>query len=60
MTKTQRAEKRYDHYYVEPGLRYKQRESDPKLQRDNLAHPEYLYRKLHDEKFNHWQHPFEK
>ena len=54
MTKTQRAEKRYDHYYVEPGLRYKQRESDPKLQRDNLAHPEYLYRKLHDEKFNHW------
>ena len=48
MKKAPKLSERYDHYYIEPDLRYKQRESNPKLIKKTLENPNYLYEKLHD------------
>ena len=50
----------YNSYFVNPELRYKKRTIDPKTVKENIQNEEFVYNTLRDDKFNNWQHPFEK
>lgn len=50
----------YNHYFINPELRYKYRTVNPKADKKNLINQDFLYNNLHDEAFNSWKHPFER
>jgi hypothetical protein len=58
MTRLARREDNYNKYYINPEQRYLKKSIDPKKELANLQNEEFLYRNLHNQKFNNWKHPF--
>lgn len=50
----------YNHYFINPELRYKHRTVNPKNEKQNLINQDFVYNNLHNEVFNSWRHPFER